>query len=407
MKNRFALLLIALWGMAVYAAEAQNAFAQTGKIWYDEGYLYVNIVDEGVLVVENYDPKNPKKVGFIQIPGNVDMAVRGTTLYANSDEDLVIFDIMDPKNVREVARMEDVFNHRDLGRSNRQTAWRAGSDFENAWQQALQNLSNSTNGLSLWEALSGVGNLGVNGIAMQNQPTNTGVTSTGKGGSMACFALIGEHLYAIDGQDLHVFNINNSEKPRREGNPTHIGVDIETLFAYEDHLYIGAQSGMHIYGIQNPTLPVRQGHYRHTKSCDPVVVEGDYAYVTLRDGTDCAGKVNQLDVLDISNPRNPRKIKTYDMSHPHGLGIDNGTLFICDGFDGLKVYDASNPNRIAQNRIAHFPRIQTYDVIPVPQKKLLILTGGNRIRQYDYTNPNQIEKLSDFDPFQSEATVQH
>ena len=35
-------------------------------------------------------------------------------------------------------------------------------------------------------------------------------------------------------------------------------------------------------------------------SCDPVVVQGDYAFVTLRGGTECQGFSNQLDIIDIS-----------------------------------------------------------------------------------------------------------
>ncbi|PJF33372.1 MAG: hypothetical protein CUN57_02355, partial [Phototrophicales bacterium] len=137
--------------------------------------------------------------------------------------------------------------------------------------------------------------------------------------------------------------------------------------------------------ISMPAQPEREGVYRHTRSCDPVVVEGNYAYVTLRDGTDCRGGVNQLDVVDVSDPSRPRKVKTYPMTNPHGLGIDEGTLFICDGRDGLKVFDANDPMRIEQT--GRFRNIQAYDVIPIKARKHLVMVGSNKIFQYDYKSP--------------------
>ena len=65
----------------------------------------------------------------------------------------------------------------------------------------------------------------------------------------------------------------------------------------------------------------------------PVVVEGDYAYVTLRTGSNCGGSLNQLDVVNIKNIEFPILEASYNFTNPHGLGIDNGTLFLCDGSD--------------------------------------------------------------------------
>lgn len=80
------------------------------------------------------------------------------------------------------------------------------------------------------------------------------------------------------------------------------------------------------------------------------------------------------------------------MFNPHGLGIDDGILFICDGADGLKVYDAENPLAIQSNMIAHFDEIDTYDVIPLGN--ILIMIGQDGLFQYDYSNPTNIVLLS-------------
>ena len=80
------------------------------------------------------------------------------------------------------------------------------------------------------------------------------------------------------------------------------------------------------------------------------------------------------------------------MFNPHGLGIDHPLLFICDGAAGLKVYDATNPLAISSNMIAHFPDIDTFDVIPL--NGVLLLIGHDGLFQYDYSDPQNIVLLS-------------
>ncbi|MBK8279937.1 MAG: hypothetical protein IPK94_07395 [Saprospiraceae bacterium] len=49
--------------------------------------------------------------------------------------------------------------------------------------------------------------------------------------------------------------------------------------------------------------------FSHARACDPVYVEGDIAYITLRNGTRCENFTNELDVVDITNITSPRLIK--------------------------------------------------------------------------------------------------
>jgi hypothetical protein len=149
---------------------------------------------------------------------------------------------------------------------------------------------------------------------------------------------------------------------------------------------------MHILDISTPESPVKISTYEHVMSCDPVVVDGSYAYVTLRTGTTCARGVDQLEVIDISNLESPRLVRAYPMTNPHGLGIDDKTLFICDGDAGLKAYDASDVNAIDQNQVAHYADINALDVIPF--NDVLMMIGDDGIFQYDYTDPKNIKLLS-------------
>lgn len=116
---------------------------------------------------------------------------------------------------------------------------------------------------------------------------------------------------------------------------------------------------------------------------------GNYAYVTLRAGCE-TNAVNQLDILDISDIKSPRLVKSYPMTNPFGLGIDNQYLFICDLQDGLMVYDIQNPSNISLlNRIQD---TTPYDIILTNPKATL--TGSGGVYQYNYTSISNITLIS-------------
>jgi hypothetical protein len=215
--------------------------------------------------------------------------------------------------------------------------------------------------------------------------------STGIGGSMARFTITGDHLYMLDGGYIRTADISIAAAPESVSEQ-YLNWDIETIFPYEDKLFIGARSGMHIFDLSTPENPVRITTYAHVNSCDPVVVSGDYAYVTLRSGTECSGFTNQLEVLNISNITQPALLKIYPMHNPHGLGIDDDVLFVCDGDAGLKIYNASNKLSIDKHMIKQYKDIHAYDAIPF--NNVLMLIGKDGIVQYDYSNLSAIKKLS-------------
>jgi len=148
---------------------------------------------------------------------------------------------------------------------------------------------------------------------------------------------------------------------------------------------------MHILDLVNPAAPNFLSSYTHITACDPVVVEGDRAYVTLRSGNTCGGFQDLLEVIDISDKYEPKRLSSFSMSKPYGLGIDNGTLFVCEGEYGLKVYDATNENSITSNMIAWFPGINAYDVIPLDN--FLFMIGEDGFYIYDYSDLNNISIL--------------
>jgi hypothetical protein len=80
-----------------------------GKLFYKDGYVFLNEVMKGVHVIDVRNPQQPVNKAFIKIPGNVDIAVRGNILYADFYTDLVAIDISDPNNVKLKKTVENVF----------------------------------------------------------------------------------------------------------------------------------------------------------------------------------------------------------------------------------------------------------------------------------------------------------
>jgi hypothetical protein len=208
-------------------------------------------------------------------------------------------------------------------------------------------------------------------------------TRVGKTGSLARFQIVGDYLYALSANSLHVYGIKDPASITFQ-NSVDVGFGIETLFAQSGLLYIGSQTGMQIYDITDRTNPIKSAEISHIRSCDPVVVEGNLAYVTLRSGgASCWGGNNELQIFDVQDPRAPVKLKTFPMANPYGLGIDGDKLFICDGYAGLKVYKVGEDHSIAL--VERVDGLETYDVISgTGTGKILILIAKDGLYQYDY-----------------------
>lgn len=80
------------------------------KIYFYQGHLFVNERNEGIHIIDNRDASSPVNIAFISIPATKDLAVKGELLYADSQKDLLIFDISNLQNPELIERVEDVFN---------------------------------------------------------------------------------------------------------------------------------------------------------------------------------------------------------------------------------------------------------------------------------------------------------
>lgn len=372
------------------AIEPGRLIETRGKLFFKGGYLFVNEPKNGIHVIDNRDPANPSNIAFIKVPGSFDIVVKDNYLFTDSYMDLVTFDISNLNAIAEVNRIEDYFQaHDQLYYTNAQETSMVMTDLEPYDEVTETGDCNSWNPGFRWFGDGRLASFALAESGDASGPASTG--APGIAGSLARFALADDNLYALDAGLLKNLNIASPLAPVN-ATEAHAAWDSETLFPRGDELFIGAASGMHIFDISNRDMPEYISSYSHVNSCDPVIVEGDLAFVTLRSGTLCDGFTNQLEVIDISDLQNPRPLHIFPMFNPHGLTKDGNTLFICDGEDGLKVFDASDISVIDQNLIAHDRSIQAYDIIAFNNVAMLI--GDDGLYQYDYSDLNNIRLLS-------------
>jgi hypothetical protein len=343
--------------------------AESGKIYAYQDYIFINDKFRGVHVIDNSNPASPRKVSFIKIAGNVDISIKDNFLYADSLTDLIVLDITDINNIQIVNRLNNVL------RDN--VVWPLEADiFE------YGDWNNENNVLIGWEVTTE--RRLVEEVQQRFEDilmANTAENSVGQGGSLARFKIVANYLYAVDNHSINIFEISDLANPQ-DMEDVYAGFDIETIFNRGNQLFLGSRSGMYIYDITEPSSPSFISEFQHGTACDPVVVDGDFAYITLRGGNSCGATESGLFLVDISDISNPSLTATYPMEEPYGLGIMDNKLFVCDGSYGLKVYDTTNvPELLA---LQQFEDITTFDVIPLQDH--LLMVGEGTLYQYRYSN---------------------
>lgn len=90
-------------------SEAPRTMKVPGKIYVKGNLIYQSDIGSGIHVIDKSDPAHLRNIGFIKVIGNSDISITGNYLYANSVTALVVVDISDWQNVREIKRYPDAF----------------------------------------------------------------------------------------------------------------------------------------------------------------------------------------------------------------------------------------------------------------------------------------------------------
>ena len=372
---------------SVAVTDEQHAVSGGGKICFYDGYLYISESGSGIHIIDNRNPSNPHAIGFIKLLGNADLAIRNNLLYADAFTNLLWFDISNPAKPKMKGILENVFpealppidNNFGYDYDEVHSAEAKSKGVIVGWKLAKKTKEMDVHYPTRWDGTEYY-------VLADGGAPNKSVT--GVNGSMSRFGLYKDYLYAVINYQMSVFDLSG-ETPAKAVENLNIGWNVETIFSYKENLFFGTPNGLLIYSVANPLAPQYCSFINHVYGCDPVVVENDLAYVTVRAGNACGQNNNILFVVDVRNVYSPQEIASYDMTNPKGLGIDNSTLFLCD--DGLKIFKADNPKTITSNQLAHYKGMDGFDVIPFNNVLMMIAEDG--LYQYDYTDLENITEL--------------
>lgn len=359
MRRSTLLLLLALVYFSL-GHTSQPGDESVSKIYLAGSTLYRA---SGGTAIDIYDlsiPVAPRHVGKIDVTGNSDIAVFGRYLYADQKADLIVIDVSDPSRPVRVDTVRGIFN----------------DAFVSGWGRNF--IADDNVG-----GMQGCGPCAASEAVTSAPATNAG---GGQGGSLTRFSIVGNRLYCVDYTTLRVFDISDPARPRYK-NAIAIGWGIETILADGDYLFMGGETGMSIYMRAGDDV-IHISEFQHRRSCDPVVVEGRYAYITLRGGSACGGFSNQMDIVDISNIKAPKLINSHPLTGPYGLAVRQGIVVVCDGTAGLRVLDVSNPAGVQE--ISTVTDIFPHDVIL--SGSLLIVTTDKGYLLYDASDLRNLKR---------------
>jgi len=393
--NEPVLMTEAAFRSSVKVKSESKPIESYGKICFYNGYLYISAPGEGIHIFDNRNPAKPLNVGFIELTGNADIAIKNDLLYADALIDLVWFDVTNPAKPALKGRLENVFPY---------TYPATGNDYRCDYSTMFATDGTQNGVLVGWKVrkrkIPADEYYEVQYDPASPSPsasasfTSKAESSTGTNGSMSRFAIYDKYLYAVINYEMQIFDLTG-EQPQKvsgeEGN-TYIG-NVETIFSYKDNMFLGMPTGMSIYSVKNPTQPERCATITHVLGCDPVVVDNDLAYVTVHSGNFCGQNNDELFIVDVKDVYHPKQLVSFTMTNPKGLGVDSDkqTLFLCD--DGLKVYKiGDDPQTLVSNRLTHITGMDGYDLIPYNNVLMMIADDG--LYQYDYSNINALKKLS-------------
>ncbi|GAA4732797.1 hypothetical protein GCM10023229_08480 [Flavisolibacter ginsenosidimutans] len=369
---------------------APQPLKATGKLNLFGNTIFLNETGRGIHIIDNSNPASPKNMGFINIPGNVNLAVKGSYLYADSHSDMVVFDISNTSNVVPVKFLNNVMKEKNVYWNSTAT-----NNPDSIKVVVGYNTRDTTVDCQTYDMLVKA-QVNCPSCAVANPSllySAAAPAQTGVGGSMASFTIVNNYLYAVGSSSLYCLDISNPSSPQQTA-VKNMGWGIETIYPFQDKLFMGSRTGMFIYSLNDPANPTAQGSFAHLTFCDPVIADNQYAYVTLRGGTMCnSTNVNELDVLDVNDLSRPALKKTYPLSNPYGLAKDGNLLLVCDGTAGLKLYEASSPASL--QLIKQINGLEAYDVIAI--NKLAVVVAREGLYQFDYSNPanpKQLSKLS-------------
>lgn len=358
-----------------------------GKIFVYDDLILVGEEGVGIHVIDNSQPSAPVNVSFLAIPGNREFFIDEGYLYAESMYDMLKVDISNIQQPVVTSRINNAFLATITNSSGEAII---GFDYEQVTEQLdLDDL------IFDYEAENSIYYYDINNslIPPSAVPASFAGNSGSGVGSVNRIIAYDGYVYAVSREKMNVFD---SRSDFTQVFSQSVGWNMETVYPLGDRLFVGGSNAVDIFDITNRESPQLQSSYFHTTSCDPILpVEEETAYLTIRTGdfAECPGDDNQLLVLDISDPNFVSEIQRVDMESPFGMNLVGDKLYVGEGSNGMKVFDATDRRNLKLLRADH--SVEAYDVLAHPNRAdVLLIAGPGGLTQYQLSGNFELHLVS-------------
>ena len=161
----------------------------------------------------------------------------------------------------------------------------------------------------------------------------------GRGSTGFCYNVKVEDqaAYVVNNPGLVIFDVSDPDRPKKigavKGLSPSFAVDLFGHFAY-----IGGEGGLAVIDVADPNNPRVIGRFFKGETINVLKIAGDYAFMINSE--------NFLKILSIHNPESPLEIGRFNDGgryYYHALGKSEDVLYLADLEHGLELIDVSNP----------------------------------------------------------------
>jgi hypothetical protein len=149
------------------------------------------------------------------------------------------------------------------------------------------------------------------------------------GNGISAMAIVDDCLYVGTHEGLKVIDVRNVSDPQVIGS--HKEIFAQDMDLQETHLYVsGHRQGLSVLDVTDPRRPLCVGSFNDGGESNSSYVSGRTLYVSDAD-------TSVLEVMDISDPQKPFKVREYKNCRPHAVIVRNDILYIATTSKGLHI----------------------------------------------------------------------
>ncbi len=161
----------------------------------------------------------------------------------------------------------------------------------------------------------------------------------GRGSTGFCYnvRVEGQTAYVVNNPGLVIFDVSDPDRPKKigavKGLSPSFAVDLVGHFAY-----IGGEGGLAVVDVADPKSPRVIGRFFKGETINVLKTGREYAFM-ITSG-------NFLKILSVQNPESPQEIGQFNDGgryYYHALGISDDVIYLGDLEHGLELIDVSNP----------------------------------------------------------------